>query len=694
MRAMRWAGLLAGASALLVGWVGASTEAASDAKAPASHAYRHAAQRPCGFREVRLGPGFWKGRIERSRSVGVLDYLAKFEKHGYIDNFRIVAEGREAKHHGGPNNNEFVYKLMEAMACYAADSEAVAKALSDLSQTVLSAQRPDGYLNTFYENPRVVRRGGKRFQPRNRFEFYNFGHFTQAAIAHYRTTGDRRLLQAAIRFADLIVRRFADPHDLPYDTYQGPVNKKYEHPNHELALVALWRVTGEERYRDFVRQTLEEYEFFGPKFSDIWGHAVQETLLYAGATDLYLETGEADLWRVVTRLWKDMHERKRYVIGGVGSSGRGESYGKAYELPNATAYCETCAAISLVFWNHKMLLATGDPAYADAMERSLYNNVLAGISLGGTAYFYTNPLAWDPAKPKRAGRRRPWFGCSCCPPNVHRLFASLHNYLYTWDEDGVQVNLFAGSTLRHRLAGGARLTLRQETAYPWKGDVRLAVGLDRPAAFVLRLRIPAWAEGATATVNGKAVRAPARPGTYLDIERRWRDGDAVTLHLPLEPRILRGDDRVADQAGRLALLRGPVVYCLEQLDVPGADVGALRVPPDVALTARHEPNLLGGVVTLRGEAEAPEADGGSKRVPFTAIPYYAWANRDPAKMAVWLIDSSQRNVLMPSGCHSEVPLACGARTRRLPGYPLTLPSPTRGEGYEKALHRCRPDCRR
>jgi len=331
-----------------------------------------------------------------------------------------------------------------------------------------------------------------------------------------------------------------------------------------------------------------------------------------------------------------MHERKRYVIGGVGASGRGESYGKAYELPNATAYCETCAAISLVFWNHKMLLATGDPTYADAMERSLYNNVLAGISLTGTEYFYRNPLAWDPAKPARAGRRVPFFGCSCCPPNVHRLFASLHTYIYTQDDAGVQVNLYTSSTLRHVLPGGERLTLTQETAYPWKGDVRLRMGLDKPAAFVLSLRIPAWCEGAAATVNGKPLRGPAAPRTYLRIERRWMDGDTIALSLPLEPRTLVGDVRVADQKGRVAILRGPMVYCLEQLDVPDADLGALRVPPDVALTARHEPDLLGGVVTLAGQGEADGPAGGRKRAGFKAIPYYAWANRVPAKMAVWL----------------------------------------------------------
>lgn len=628
----------AAVAVLLAAVVGVSCAPAAGPRAgePAHEVYRHARLKPFGLRDVEVGPGFWKGRIDPSRDAGVLDYLAKFEAHGYIDNFRIVAEGREAKHQGGPNNNEFVYKLMEAMGYYAADSQPVARALAGLSGTVLAAQRPDGYLNTYYENPLVRKGGGKRFQPRNRFEFYNFGHFTQAAIAHWRAAGDRTLLDAAVRFADLIVERFADPNDLPYDTYQGPVNKKYEHPNHELAMVELWRATGDRRYLDFVRQTLEEYEFFGPKFTEIWGHAVQETLLYAGAADLYLETGAEGVWQVVTRLWQDMHERKMYVIGGVGASSQGESYGKAYELPNAGAYAETCAAIALVFWNHKMLLATGDPKYADEMERSLYNNVLAGIALSGTEYFYTNPLAHDPAGPVRPGRRSPWFGCSCCPPNVHRLFASLQHYLYTYDNSGVQVNLYFGSTLRHTLPGGERLALAQETGYPWTGDVTLRVGLDAPAQFTLGLRIPAWCQGATARVNGEAVAAKAEPGRYLRLDRRWADGDTVSLHLPLQPRVVIGDARVADQAGRLAILRGPVVYCLEQIDNPDADLDRTVVPKGIALAARHEPDLLGGVVTLSGTAQALTAAGGRKAVAIRAIPYYAWANREPAKMRVWL----------------------------------------------------------
>jgi len=599
--------------------------------------YRFAKLRPVPRQAVTIDKGFWKPIRDRSRDTGVPDYLRKFEEHGYINNFRYVAGGENAKHHGGPNNNEFVYKHLEAMGYYAAEGDRIARLHKDLSDTILAAQRPDGYLNTFYDNPLQKKRGLKRFQRRNRFEFYNFGHFTQAAIAHYRSTGDDRLLKAAIRFADLIVELFADPGDLPYDTYQGPVNKKYEHPNHELAMVELYRVTKDKRYLDFVRQTLQEYEFFGPKFDEIWGHAVQETLLYCGATDLYLETGQEELWQVIQRLWNDMHDRKLYIIGGIGSTSHGEAYGKPFELPNETAYCETCAAISLVFWNHKMLLATGEVKYADEMARSLYNNVLSGIALSGTEYFYRNPLRFNPKQPSRSTLRSDWFGCSCCPPNVHRLLATLDQYIYTATDSHIGVHLYTGSTLSHTLAEDVKLILTQTTEYPWQGNVEIGIGLNKPARFTLSLRVPAWCHGASAEVNGRSVEVRPSGGYYLEIARDWASGDVVKLTLPMPSRIVPGNPKVKDQIGRLALMRGPLVYCLEAHDNPGLDPHKVVVRKDVKLTAQYEPDLLGGVVTLSGEAWKLAANGQLEKATIKAIPYYAWANRGSCEMDVWLV---------------------------------------------------------
>lgn len=628
---------------LLVGFsfVVQSPEAAGDrirddSPSNSPRSYQYAKLRPTAWRDAKITGGFWKPIRDRSRDFGVPEYLNKFEEHGYVDNFRYVAEQTASQHHGGPNNSEFVYKHLEAMGYYAAESDTITRLHKQLADTILAAQQPDGYLNTFFENPINKEKGRKRFQPRNRFEFYNFGHFTQAAIAHHHATGDRHLLDSAVRFADLIVDAFADPNDLPYDLYRGPVNQKYEHPNHELAMVELYRATGQTRYLDFVRQTLEEYEFFGPKFNEIWGHAVQETLLYAAATDLYLETGDRNLWQVIERLWSDMHDRKMYIIGGVGSTNHGEAYGKAFELPNANAYCETCAAISLVFWNHKMLLATGYPKYADEMERSLYNNVLSGISLAGTEYFYPNPLRFDPKRPGRSGTRSGWFGCSCCPPNVHRLLASLNQYIYTCDDSGIQINLFVDSEMKHTLPDGTVVRLTQTTEYPWNEHVALALNLDSPSRFVLSLRSPGWCEGATAFVNGRAVTTGDHVGQYLTIDRIWEDKDVVNLCVPLEPCVVLGDQRVKDQVGRLAIMRGPVVYCLEAHDNQAVGLDQIVVPKDVDLTATHEPDLLGGVVTLSGMAKAVRHGDEPKEVLIKAIPYYAWANRGAGWMEVWL----------------------------------------------------------
>ncbi len=622
--------------------------------------YRHAVFRPVGLKEAAIEDAHWRPAIDRSRQQGVLDYLQKFETAGFIQNYRIAAEGLAERHAGGPNNNEFVYKLMEAAGYYANSSEEVARTFGRLNRLVLATQCDDGYLNTYYENPLVKRGGGKRFQSLNRFEFYNFGHFTQAAIAWHRTTGDDAMLEAAIEFADLIVERFGAPNRLPYKLNQGPPNKKYEHPNHEMAMVELYRVTGDRRYLEFAKHTLDQYGFWD--FEEIYGHAVQETLLLTGGADVYLEYGRAAMLDTLTRLWDDMHRRKMYVTGAVGSTGRGEAYGQAYQLPNRTAYAETCAAISMVFWNYRMLLATGQSKYADCLERALYNGVASGISLSGTEYFYRNPLECPPGDPGK-NRRVPFFGCSCCPPNVHRLYGSLQQYTYTRSRDGIAVHLYIGSSLETELADGRKISLRQETRCPHDGLVQLAVDVPRETAFTLRLRIPDWigASGVAGDlyryavtlpetdrareaawrlqINGKWADAPCENG-YAVIRRAWKPGDKVALHLPMPVRRVRAHEKVEANRGRVAIQRGPIVYCAEGVD-NGGRVDNIELPRHAALRPEYRPDLLGGVTVLVGEAQRIALDDQGvviQRRPtkLTLIPYHVWANRGSHAMAVWL----------------------------------------------------------
>jgi len=606
----------------------ASLQIACEARSPSAEprnaptAYEYARLKPVGFSDAAITGGYLKPYIDRSMDKGVLDYLAKFEDHGFIENFRIVGKKLDKKHSGWANCNEFVYKLVEAAGYYAPRSDKIAKAFAKTNADILSAQCGDGYLNTYYENPQIKKKNpDNRFKPNNRFEFYNFGHFTQAAIAWYRATGDRKLLNAAVKFADLICDKFSAPKKLPYTRNRNNrPNLKYEHPDHEMAMVELYRVTGDRRYLEFAKHTLDQYDFW--KFREIWGHAVQETLLLCGGTDVYMEYGQAWMLTQLKKMWTDVHERKMYITGGVGSGGPGESYGKAFELPNARSYCETCAALSLVLWNHRMMLATGDVKYADYMERCFYNATLVGISLSGTEYFYSNRM-----ETKKGAARKPWHGCPCCPPNVHRLLGSMQQYIYTVDDSGVQVNMYNTSKLATRI-GGAGVKLEQETDYPRSGDVKISVKSD--AKFAMSLRVPAWAEGASATCNGQSAGA-VRAGAYLKIDRQWKAGDVVKLTFPMTVRLVEGSAKVPDQTGKVAIFRGPMVYCLEGSDNPDIDLFAVSIPADVKFSQTPD-KILGGIVRLTFDA----ADAAGKRVKLNAIPYNVWANRGLSSMRIWI----------------------------------------------------------
>jgi DUF1680 family protein len=381
------------------------------------------------------------------------------------------------------------------------------------------------------------------------------------------------------------------------------------------------------------------------------GHAVRMVYLTCGAADLYAETGEPALWAALERLWRNMAERHTFVTGGIGARYEGEAFGADWELPNDRAYAETCAAIGSVMWNWRMLAQSGEARFADALETALYNGVLSGLSLDGQSYFYQNPLA-----DSGSHRRQPWFGCACCPPNIARLLASLPGYFYSTSTEGIWAHLYAAGTAALTSPEGAAVRLTQRTRYPWDGDVQIEVEAGAEQLFSFFLRVPAWGEGAQVWVNDQEVTPGPQPGRYLELRRVWRAGDIVRLSLPMAVRRIESHPYLANNHGRVALMRGPLVYCVEGVDHPGIDLRDLALPA-AALEARFEPGLLGGVVTLSGQGVTDPPDGWESRLyreagsgaeqhvaPETggapaalrAVPYYAWANREPGAMQVWL----------------------------------------------------------
>jgi DUF1680 family protein len=426
-----------------------------------------------------------------------------------------------------------------------------------------------------------------------------------------------------------------------------------------MALVELARQTGERRYLDQAQYFIDArgHSLIGGKeyrqdhvplreMERMVGHAVRAAYLNGGAADLCAETGDAALRAALERMWRNLTQRQMYVTGGIGSRYEGEALGADYELPNARAYTETCAAIALVMWAWRMLALDGDARYADVMETALYNGVLSGISLDGLAYFYENPLASDGRH-----RRTPWHECACCPPNIARLLASLPGYFYSTDKDGIYVHLYAEGSARTALPNGRTIGLTQHTHYPW--DSHVSLELDTDGDLSLFLRIPAWCESqATLEINGTPYPAPLTPGSYAAIQRTWRKGDTVQLSLPMSVRCVQAHPYALENTGRVALMRGPLVYCVEGADNPGLDLCDLVLPSNAEIHTSFMPDLLGGVVALSfdGQLASPDAEWTDRlyrtarpslaptanHSQVTAIPYYAWANRQPGPMQVWL----------------------------------------------------------
>jgi DUF1680 family protein len=604
---------------------------------------------------VTMGDGFWaaRRRVNIERSIPTL--LELLEANGIVDNFRRLSGRKQTARRGPLYTDSDLYKWMEAVgfALQSRDDPALRATMDRLIDDVLSAQEPSGYLNTYY----VEEKKPLRFTELVRsHEEYCLGHLLQAGIAYYRATGKRRLLDGGIRMADYFVENF------------GPAKRPMftGHPELELAMVELYRTTGQRKYLDFAgyllsgveRERLKlsdrdvRYTFSGAAFTSrkaFEGHAVRAMYAASGATDYYLETGDAAYRDTLDLLWRDLTHGKMYLTGGVGSRSEGEAIGEPYELPNAQAYGESCAAIGNMIWNWRMLMASGEGRFADIVERALYNGVNSGMSLDGTLYCYRNPLESTGEK-----IRNEWYDTTCCPPNLERVLASLPGYAYSTSQRGLWVHLYHSSDLAWRLEDGTGLAVQQRTEYPWQDAIDLTITPATAKEFSVFVRIPAWSARSTVEVNGTPWPAAARAGEYLELRREWTPGDRVHLRLDLQPRLTASNPLVRENTGRVAVERGPLVYCLEQADQPGGHtIFDLSLAPGT-FQSEFKPDFLGGLTVLRhpGVASprplasqplyAPAAirpSVGGAPVTLTFIPYYAWANREPQAMAVWVPDA-------------------------------------------------------
>ncbi|MFL6354015.1 MAG: glycoside hydrolase family 127 protein [Bryobacteraceae bacterium] len=613
---------------------------------------------PVPVSAVRLGDGFWSARRKVTVERSLPTMLQLLEEHGIVDNFRRLSGRKNVPRKGPLYTDSDLYKWIEAASWAIAsnetsdfDKQKLRGEIQSLISDIVAAQEPSGYLDTYY----VGDKARLRFTELTRsHEGYCLGHLIQAAIAYYRATGSRALLEPAIRFADCVVDNFG-PSKRPFVT---------GHPELEMALVELYRTTGETKYLEFTRYLFSgvererlklkdsdlRYMFSGKPFTsrtEFEGHAVRALYAASGATDYFAETGDPAYKRTLDLLWTDLTMRKMYITGGVGSRASNESFGDPYELPSADAYAETCAAVANVMWNFRLLALTGDARYADVLERTLYNGANSGMSLNGTLYCYRNPLASNGEK-----LRNPWYDTTCCPPNIERLFESLPGYFYAMSRDGVYVNLYHNSELNWHLENGTGLKLTQSTDYPWAGDINLSVFPERSSTFTVYLRWPAWAAATEMKVNGQPIQtAGSKPGSFIAISRNWRAGDVITLSLPVQTVPTVANPRSADLYGRLAMQRGPLVYALEQIDQNGIALGDIFVRTNGQSTAENRKELLGGVTVLKVSGQAPEKSLGEEPLyeplasvsnrakrptSLTFIPYYAIANREPTPMEVWV----------------------------------------------------------
>ncbi len=621
--------------------------------------------RPVPFTAVHFHDSFWLPRIETNRTVTIPFAFRKCEETGRVYNFERAAaalKGETLKDRtppGYPFDDTDIYKVIEGAAytLSVVPDPKLEAYVDGLVAKIGAAQEPDGYLYTtrtidpVHPHPWA---GPKRWVNEEvlSHELYNLGHLYEAAAAYYQATGKRQLLDIALRSANLLSDNF------------GP-GKQVIWPGHQIAemgLVKLYRDTDDPRYLNLAKFLLDSRHGGKPynqahlpivKQSEAVGHAVRATYMYSGIADVAALTGDEQYIQAIDRLWNSVAGKKLYITGGIGSTAEGEAFGSDYELPNMSAYNETCAAIGNDFWNLRLFLLHADARYIDVMERTLYNGLLSGVSLNGKSFFYPNPL-----ESTGQFQRSPWFGCACCPGNITRFLASVPGYVYAHQGDNLYVNLFVANTADIQM-DRTSLKLVQETRYPWDGAVKMTVTPQTASDFAIHVRIPGWArneaaptdlyrfadtnhEPVTLKVNGKPAAIRLDRG-YAVLDRRWQAGDTIELNLPMPVRRVVANQAVEADRGRVALQRGPIVFCAEWPDNPDGHVRDLMLPRTSALKAEFRPELLNGVVTITGsDLSLVTASPGKivrKEQRLVAIPYYAWAHRGPGEMTVWIPES-------------------------------------------------------
>lgn len=639
--------------AVFVLWSCSETDNTSETKVPNDYPYQ-----TVDIRSIRLTDDFWLPRIRTIQERTIAYALEKCREEGRFDNFLIAGGQMEGSVRGYmPFDDTDVYKIIEGASnsLISAPNPELDALLDSLIAIIAVGQEEDGYLTTWRTiNPAqppatwVAVQDGTRWESlAASHELYNSGHLFEAAAVHYAATGKRNFLDIALKNADLLVKTFGP----------GKLTAPPGHQIVETGLIKLYRITGNEDYLTLAKYFLDirgdstTHKLYGPYSQDhlpvtqqreVVGHAVRAVYMYAGMTDIAAIYGDTSYLNALHTLWNNTVSKKMYITGGIGASHDGEAFGNDYQLPNLTAYNETCAAIGNVWWNHRLFLLEGDVKYFDVIERTLFNGLISGLSLSGTEFFYPNALESDGQYKFNQGSctRKSWFDCSCCPTNLIRFLPSLPGLIYATRMDTLYVNLYSASEADIEMPDG-KVSVTQTTEYPWDGRINIAIDPEKEGEFTVRLRIPGWARNEvlpgnlyqyddnltpqwSVAVNGESVPASA-PDGYVTLRRAWRAGDNITLNFDMRVRRVIADDRVEEDRGKVALEYGPLVYAVEEADNP--DIDKLVAAPDASYTVDTRDNLLGGIKVIT-------AEGDNRRL--VAIPYYAWSNRGIGKMKVWL----------------------------------------------------------